>query len=332
MPKFFLYTFLLISFLFAKATDGYGITPLNIRIFSENNGYGLEADQKILKDALERLGHSVEVLYYRNVSVHASKIDVNIFFEKINPKWFNKARYNWFIPNPEWYFQPQNFLKRLSLILCRTKEVERIFNSLHLKTYYLGFTSRDCLQIGIPKDFSIFFHLAGGAIQKGTNTIVDIWANDDQLPLLILLKQLHYSHIPELDNLSLITEHLPEEDLRVFQNKCGFHLCPSETEGFGHYIVEAMSAEAVVITTDAPPMNEFIKDKRCLVSYNSTAQKHLGTNYYVDPVELKNTIINLMHLPQSELEEIGRKNREHYLQKTEDFYNRLELLLQTAAK
>lgn len=39
-------------------------------------------------------------------------------------------------------------------------------------------------------------------------------------------------------------------------NEAGFHICPSEHEGCGHYIHEAKSVGAVVLYTDAGSMNE----------------------------------------------------------------------------
>ena len=39
-----------------------------------------------------------------------------------------------------------------------------------------------------------------------------------------------------------------DAELREIQNANLFHLCPSETEGFGHYIVEALSVGAIVLT------------------------------------------------------------------------------------
>ena len=38
------------------------------------------------------------------------------------------------------------------------------------------------------------------------------------------------------------------------------HICPSAREGFGHYINEARSVGAVVLTIDAAPMSEFVVD------------------------------------------------------------------------
>ncbi len=44
----------------------------------------------------------------------------------------------------------------------------------------------------------------------------------------------------------------------MLQNKCLFHAYPSQAEGFGHCINEAMSCEVVVLTNNAPPMNELV--------------------------------------------------------------------------
>ncbi|EQD67759.1 glycosyltransferase, partial [mine drainage metagenome] len=50
-------------------------------------------------------------------------------------------------------------------------------------------------------------------------------------------------------------DYLDDAALQRLQNAHWFHLCPSETEGYGHYLVEAMGIGAVVLTTDAAPMN-----------------------------------------------------------------------------
>lgn len=99
--------------------------------------------------------------------------------------------------------------------------------------------------------------------------------------------------------------YLPAQELTALQNSCGLHLCPSETEGFGYYIMEGLSCGAVVATTDAPPMNEFVSDKRCLVGVEKTAPMHLATNYYADPKKLDKTVSDLLSLSEEELKEIG---------------------------
>lgn len=300
---------------------------LKINVFSSQNGKGLEASRQILKSELVELGHKIyerELNEVRNES--CLKVDVNIFFEIINPEWLALAKANWFIPNPECYVQDVAILDQIDLFLCRTYEVERIFNSMNKRTYYIGFSSRDCHSALIEKDYRLCFHAAGGSPLKGTKAILKAWSRKDHLANLTIL--IHYSLLhSEQPNMHWITERVSLSELRLLQNSCGIHLCPSETEGFGHYLMEAMSTGAVVITTDGPPMNEFIEDKRCLVPCFKTAPCQLATRYFIDPEHLSKRIEDLMNLPYEELKEIGNRNRANYLQRTEEFHHNLKRLM-----
>lgn len=300
---------------------------LQINIITYCNSVGLETDYNLMKDALEGLGHSVRSVYWHS-NEEVPFADINIFFEHIVPDKFSWARLNWFVPNPEWFISGTHCLDSLDLILCRTHEVERIFQAMHKPTYYLGFTSPDCYESDIPKDYSQLLHLAGLSISKGTQTVIDLWERNSSLPLLSLVTRRPWSFsIENPENLNVYGFWLSENDLRRFQNNCGIHLCPSETEGFGHYIMEAMSVGAVIVTTDAPPMNEFITDPRCLVPYHHSGIMRLAQTYYVDQDLLEAQIQCLAQLPLEELEEIGKNNRLRYLKLKEQFLERLENLI-----
>lgn len=300
---------------------------LRINLFSSKNGKGLEASRQILKNELVQMGHIVEDREWSEKKIkNCPKVDLNIFFEKIIPKWLNGAAVNWFIPNPEWYSNDNATLKHIDLILCRTREVERIFNDLQKRTFYIGFSSRDHFDPSIEKDFGLCLHVAGGSHQKGTPAIVKAWSGRSDLNPLIILIQYSLRHRTG-DHVQWIQERLPLADLRLLQNSCGIHLCPSETEGFGHYLMEAMSTGAVVVTTDAPPMNEFIEDGRCLVPYLRTEPCQLATCYFVDPELLANRVQALMALPNEELKKMGEHNRARYLQKTEAFRDNIKQLM-----
>lgn len=321
--------FILVFLFFLPLFFVYSAEPLKINLFSFRNGVGLQTEQKVMQEALELLGHSVVCINYGDKG-RKRKADINIFFEHPLPEKYSWATLNWFIPDPEWYTRDIKLLDKMDLILCKTKESLRIFSDLHYPTYYLGFTSPDCYRSEIKKDFSRFFHLAGGSDQKGTGAILKIWMANPYYSHLTLIK--HSSEwIISQRNLKFISTYLPESELRQLQNQCGIHLCPSETEGFGHYIMEAMSTGAVVVTTDAPPMNEFIQDRRCLVPYMKTAEQRLGINYYVNPVELKKKIESLASLTPEELRAIGENNRLLYLRKKREFYERLNKLLNMTA-
>ncbi|MBS0627107.1 MAG: glycosyltransferase [Verrucomicrobia bacterium] len=294
---------------------------LSIHIYCEPNGKGLEQDLLILTKAMKQAGHQVSSSSaWKKKATHAN---INIFIEKLNVVKMRQCNCNWFIPNPECYTQDLSLLDKVDLVLCRTREVERIFKHLGKKTYFLGFTSEDCF-LSLEKDYNHLLHLAGGSDVKGTKAILDIW--NHKLPLLTVIK--HTTPLfPLIDNLHFIPFKLPKDDLRSLQNKCGIHLCPSEVEGFGHSIMEALSTGAIVITTDAPPMNEFISDPRWLVPYRNSMKNHLGISYFVDPIALDETIRSILSLSLEELKEIGEKNRSYYLKKTDEFYKRLNHLL-----
>lgn len=312
----------LVMWLLFSTVDG-----LTINLFSMRNGKGLETDEKVLKEAIERDGHQVQSFQHSHATNHKHDADVNIFIEMINPEMLSWAPRNWFIPNPEWYRQELALLDRVDLILCRTEEVEKIFKGMGKKTYYLGFTSPDCLQEGVEKDYTKVLHLAGGSNLKGTPVVLKVWSQRDDMPSLTVVKHNQKPEFAPLSSVMWIGQPLPQVTLRELQNSCGLHLCPSETEGFGHYIMEAMSAGAVVITTDAPPMNRLITDPRCLIPCRNTSSLRLATAYHVDPKLLELKMKLVAGLPIADLKAIGAKNRATYLQQRDEFHHRLHTLL-----
>jgi hypothetical protein len=63
-------------------------------------------------------------------------------------------------------------------------------------------------------------------------------------------------------NIYLAQRPLTTEEHCRLMALAGVHLCPSLAEGFGHTINQARSISGLIITTDAPPMNELI-DETC---------------------------------------------------------------------
>lgn len=300
---------------------------INIISHSLNNGAGKEVDVAILKDEFEKLGHQVNLFDYFVVD-RASRADINIFLAQFKPEWFSKAKLNWFIPNPECLDAKVEDLENFDLVLCKTKETLKIFEPISKEVYYLGFTSIDCLNPAPTKNYSHHLHVAGKSRMKGTESIFNVWKSDSTLPKLTMIRHSRTKkiiHAPR--NLKVINNRISRNSLLSLQNNCGIHLCPSKTEGFGHYIMEAMSTEAVVITTNAPPMNEFIQDGRCLVKYKSKGKKNFGTTYNVDEKELAKTVRQLQQLSSEEMQSIGRLNRKEYLRRTAEFKENLEKLM-----
>ncbi len=329
---FICYLFAFSHFSILKGDD----KPLVINVIATKNGVGRDQDVNVLINSLLDLGH--EVKFVEGKGDFCPDADVNVFIARTNESFRSCAKKNYLVPNAEWLFIPPEELLKYDCILCKTREAKRIFNQLNDNAVFMGFTCGDRFDPNISKNYKTALHLAGASIQKGTGFVIDAWANHPEFPFLQLTchkeKKVYYktknvpiTKIPLSPNINFIHEYLPENELMTIQNTCGFHICPSVTEGFGHYIVEGMSVGAVIVTTDAPPMNEFILDKRCLVRYSGTAPCYrpyrYATGYYVDQEELESVIENLLLLPQSELDKIGKKNRELFLKKEQEFKSNL---------
>jgi len=56
----------------------------------------------------------------------------------------------------------------------------------------------------------------------------------------------------------LCHDRLSDAEIATLGAEAGVHACPSATEGWGQYIDEGRRAGAVVLTLDAPPMNELV--------------------------------------------------------------------------
>jgi hypothetical protein len=303
---------------------------LKINILSRDlyNGAGKEIDVTIIKEGLEELGHQVQIFDYLK-EPQIVKADINLFLAKFETNYFSTAKLNWLLANPDFCYASLEEIQQLDLVLCKTKECLRLFKPISKEVYYLGFTSLDCYQPGITKDFLAYLHVAGKSPMKGTEEVLQAWKTHLGLPQLIVIKhELKGEIVPE--NVQLITKRVPRSSLLSMQNECGVHLCPSKTEGFGHYLLEGMSTGGVVITTDAPPMNEFIKDKRCLVKYNKTDHQRYATTYIIDEKELANTVKGLQQLSHEELQTIGKSNREEYLRRKAEFKQNFEELMHQA--
>lgn len=294
------------------------MTP-HINIISRSNGVGLDQDAQLIKSSLEADGMKVTLSHCRAIPAwshllpSAPKFDANIFLERTFTRWFGSAEINLLIPNQERY--PARHIKKLKkihTILCKSKHAEEIF-SKHGSTAFIGFTSTDRNSTDTPMDFQSYFHLAGKSTLKGTEAILQAWQNHPEWPTLTLIQ--HESNAPEQvpPNVELISEYISTEQLLQHLNKHGVHLCPSLSEGWGHYIVEGMSCGALIVTTDAPPMNEIVSATTGdLVPFHKTEPRHLGTNFYVDPALLESQISQLLQIPIMDKEAKGEAAREWF--------------------
>ncbi|MEP2979742.1 MAG: glycosyltransferase [Lentilitoribacter sp.] len=285
-------------------------------LIAKSNSYGLVRDAELIADQLEKSGHSVKQATPKDRSfisrlTRKKHADVIIFFERCFPAWFSAADELYLIPNQERYpKRQQSRLKKLTAALTKTKHADEIFKAIGCPTIEIGFSSEDRQAKQFKKDKSKFFHLAGGSTLKGTETILELWNKHPEWPTLTLVQKEKNAPTIIPENVDLHSGYVSDKDLLKLQNECGVHLCPSRSEGWGHHIIEALSTGAVVLTTDAPPMNEHVSsDIGVLVAYNRQSPRHLGTNFYADSAALEAAISNTLKMDDAAFLDKSKKAR-----------------------
>jgi glycosyltransferase involved in cell wall biosynthesis len=287
---------------------------VKIRLLTWFNGSGLSRDAQVVGDLLRGRGHRVVERNFFDPP-QAEHADLNLFLERARAHHFPTARRNALIPNPEWHDDALADVK-WDLVLCKTRYARELFAAAGQKTCFIGFTSEDCHDSAVAKDYSRWLHTAGTSVQKGTGTIIDAWAGHPEYPHLTITTYAHRLKRP-LANLTIHNTRLPDEEVRRLRNVCGVHLCPSETEGWGHYLVEGMAAQALVVTTDAAPMNEHVQPGRgVLCGYGRTTPQRLAINYHITEETLTAAVGQVLHLPDSEKARRGESARRYYEEAT----------------
>lgn len=301
---------------------------MHINLLSRNNKAGLQKDYEILTPLLQSFGHHVEVnLVEEKASfymIRGPKYDLNLIFHDPHPFWYKAAKKNYYIPCQEYLSSDPTFYRQVDLFLCRTCYAEKCLQSARLPAKHMGFTSEDHLRPNIQKERR-FLHLAGGSLLKGTEAIIEAWRNNPDFPELILVVHPQCKD-PKLPNLTFINTYLDAEEIITLQNSCLFHLYPSQVEGWGYALMEALSAKAILITTDAPPMNEHVKPERGFLvpPYHST-KMGMGEMFYISVQAIADTVRLL--LQNNDLEQIQENGRRFWKSNHERFIHQLKNLL-----
>ncbi|MDX5298550.1 MAG: glycosyltransferase family 1 protein, partial [Gammaproteobacteria bacterium] len=97
---------------------------------------------------------------------------------------------------------------------------------------------------------------------------------------------------------------------------------------FGHSLVENMALGRVVLTTDAPPMNELIQPDRGLLVPGAAQRRHrLGTCYQVDVNALETVLINAFAMSDAELRRLQASAQDWYADQHSKLVTRLMVYL-----
>lgn len=315
----------------------------SINLIARDNGVGLSRDLELLATRLSAHGLDVTV-----TGVHGGKLtkllrppfkrlqwklrrpararyDINLMLEHIWPDDLPFARSNVLMPNPEWFLpRDRRHLDSIDLILAKTRHAEGVFGKLGARVVYTGFAGRDRFDPE-PVRQKAFFHLAGRSNLKGTRRLLALWRRHPEWPLLTVVQNPRTAQpgapAPNIDHR---IGYLDDAELRRLQNTHRFHLCPSEAEGFGHYLAEAMTVGALTITVDAAPMNELIAPAHgLLLRASCSGEKHLATTHQFDECALEQAVEQVMALDDATLERMGSAARNCHRRHEDAFDTRL---------
>lgn len=315
--------------------------PGPVRLITRDNGAGLRRDLQIVTRALQgaqicsqtlifgsnRLSNGLLQARTRISSAAGGRVSTQIFLERIYRRLLPAAHCNVLIPNPEWMLDKWlPLLPQFERVLCKTRHAERVFSALGCRTGYIGFTSEDRFDARVPRRRA-FLHVAGRSTAKGTDVLIQAWLRNPQWPTLTVVQSRKVPRV-EAANIDHRLEYMDDAQLRNLQNAHAFHLCPSEAEGFGHYLVEALSTAAVVITTDGEPMNELVTAERGILLPPSDARPMaLGTRYRVEVAAIEAAVERALAMTPDTCAAMGAAARRFFLDNDAAFPQRLAAAL-----
>lgn len=327
-------------------------SAVRVRLIGKSNGVGLSRDFDLLADALRAAGCQVSLqrcerrerrrrralstwigAKVRRLPLLAARAgpplwDLNVMLEHVWPQFLHQARCNVLVPNPEWCDRrDRSFFDAIDRLWTKSAMAEQLFRVLGCSTVPIGFDSEErwCPEVRRePK----FLHLAGRSPLKGTQRLLSLWRRHSEWPTLTVIENDAMpdksAAIGPSSNIEYLRGYMSDEELRRLQNVHRFHVCPSEAEGWGHYIAEAMSVGAVTLTTDAAPMNELVRPERgVLVAARLGAQHNLARLACFEEGALEQAIGQCLSLPAVQLEATGSAARAWFLANKSGFAARV---------
>jgi glycosyltransferase involved in cell wall biosynthesis len=264
------------------------------------------------------------------------QFDVNFFLESVFPEHLPTGRVNCLFMNPE-FFRDTNLphLRRLDFALFKTPSAAEAFRDLPVRCLDVAFTSPDKRIPNFVRRGPLrCLHLSGRSAVKGSEAVVEAWSRHPEWPELTVVRSARRyggdeaPPLPPLPNVRYETDHLPADRLRQLENECEVHVIPSQAEGYGHVIGEGMACGAVVVTTDAPPMNELVTpDRGVLIRVARSEPMRRSMKSFIDVGDLEAKLNMVFAMSPERRAQLGRNARAWYEAQDLRFQRNLEAFL-----
>ena len=305
-------------------------------LFHQEKPGGLFGDYEVYHEVIK---NSTSVKF-PHLNTPPSKVQMYMEQTKVHyPSVVNQSF--WLMVNLE-YLEIQLSKKSpaVSMVFVKTrKQTELLANyrrreKLQFGMMLTGHTSNDTLISSYTQDYTKFIHLAGMSPLKNTRVVVETWLHHPEWPTLTVVTSLNkfkdlYEKSQNVRNIDFRLERLPWEERLRLQNTHGIHVCPSEAEGFGHYINEARALKAVVITSNAAPMNELVTEMKNGILIGKPRVKTRGHAKaqlaHVKQIDIEKGVEKILDMSIEQRKEMGEHGRELFLKERADFQNFLRI-------
>lgn len=297
---------------------------------------------------------SVNVFEYNNYLVEPLVFKKWLIENKIDAVVFNEYG--------QWITDPNNLIKEAKslgvktygyLVMERFEDVEKYLDydriiapTVTFKQFLRSEKYRKFRYIPVSIDFNdftnikenkgdndefVFFHPAGyGGVldRKNTDNVVEAFKrllleNPDKKIKLILTSQKELKYDKNESNIEIICKDLSRRELIELYSKVDITILPSKWETVGIPILESLAAGTPVITTNMPPMNEFVKEG--VNGYLCDASLTIYPNIMIKAAEVDaSTLMNKMQMSMNRflLGILNKNSRKIALEKYDNFKNR----------
>lgn len=301
----------------ARTSLGWKGPIKTVNLITRDNGVGLTTDMGLLESVLVSAGYEVRRVEYNSRTMPTC--DLAVFLELFNANLTRFAHRTVGIFNLEWFSAGwERYLRNFNQLWAKSIEAQRVYDQMGLDSEYTGFLSRDLFDPSVARTTECF-HLRGHSGLKNTEAVIEAWRRNPDLPKLTIVSA-HPMRAPA--NVQVLGR-VDQVELVRLMNSNSIHLCPSRSEGWGHYITEGMSTRAAVVTTDASPMNEHVQpDRGVLVPSTGTRSRWKVVEHEVDPDAVASAVRSVLDLPQEQRDVLGGNARRFVLDRNAQFAQR----------
>lgn len=163
--------------------------------------------------------------------------------------------------------------------------------------YYKGIMPfLDTIQYVLEKDKTVFFRIVSPQ-------------DENSLYLEEILQRIKEIRLKYPKNVEISLEWIPYDEIPALYQLASVFIFPSNNEGFGIPLIEAMNAEVPCIVLDKKPMSEIVTNEQTGFCLQPSKEKKYHDFEFPNPKDMAEKIIFLKENPQKR-EAIGRNARE----------------------